>query len=234
MVLALKHSFSGTLIVGFSISQGLFHITLASLMIMMRVYFRRVEDNLPLGTVGLANSISLVRISLVPLAVALVLAIKTHDVSRSLIAVLVLAFASDALDGFVARTRHETTFIGKILDSSSDYTILFTVSLALCIHGALPVWLFAGIGIRLGLQATGMFLLHCRISRLHPESTLLGKVTVAVLMLVLVLESFKLIRCLCLPAPVFLIAELVLALVLAVSCIDKVLFFKRAFSQLEG
>ena len=47
-----------------------------------------------------------------------------------------LVFASDMLDGMIARRRNEITFIGRYLDSTSDYLMIIAVSIVL------TIWLF--------------------------------------------------------------------------------------------
>lgn len=53
------------------------------------------------------------------------------------IALLAAAGASDVLDGWVARRRHEETATGAVLDAAADKVFVLTVVLALLVRGQL-------------------------------------------------------------------------------------------------
>lgn len=50
-------------------------------------------------------------------------------------------FALDALDGYLARKRNETTKIGELLDTLSDRVIENSFWIYFCATGQLPVWM---------------------------------------------------------------------------------------------
>lgn len=97
-----------------------------------------------------ANIVTLIRICLVPVFVLLFLAPWT-DYFPSLedgeswkawvaaIAFVVIA-ATDALDGYLARSRNEVTNFGKFMDPLADKILVLAALLALTEMGVLPSW----------------------------------------------------------------------------------------------
>lgn len=89
---------------------------------------------------NLPNLISLSRIALAPLFAAL----YTRGRVLQALAVLLLAAASDLLDGAVARRFHQVTDLGKILDPVADK--LMQAAMMLCAAARTPaVWLLLGL-----------------------------------------------------------------------------------------
>ena len=56
------------------------------------------------------------------------------------LAVVLLAGASDWLDGYLARRWRLTSWLGGILDGLADKLFVFSVLLTLANHGDLPAW----------------------------------------------------------------------------------------------
>jgi len=89
-----------------------------------------------------ANQITLLRLALIP-AFALLL---IYDYMGSALAVFVVAGATDALDGFIARRSGQKTTLGAWLDPMADKLLLTTTFVVLTLpleHLAnrLPIWL---------------------------------------------------------------------------------------------
>src|ERR671917_2596857 len=84
------------------------------------------------------NALSLARLFMVPLVVALLLA-RADGLAA---AFFVLAAATDFLDGRLAR-RAGPTRLGRILDPVADRLMLSSVAVVLAIRGLLPVWAVA-------------------------------------------------------------------------------------------
>src|SRR5918997_3447944 len=84
------------------------------------------------------NALSLLRLFMVPLVVALLLA--RSDALGA--AFFVLAAATDFLDGRIAR-RAGPTRLGRILDPVADRLMLSSVAVVLAMRGLLPVWAVA-------------------------------------------------------------------------------------------
>ncbi len=100
------------------------------------------------------NLITLIRILLVPLLVIFLMEGKT-DLA---LLTFIIAGASDAIDGFLARLLHQQTLFGAYIDPIADKLLINTSFITLAILGKLPGWLaviivsrdiiiLAGIGI---------------------------------------------------------------------------------------
>lgn len=84
------------------------------------------------------NALSLLRLFIVPVVVALLLAGSDGLAA----AFFVLAAVTDFLDGKLAR-RGGPTRLGQILDPVADRLMLSSVAVVLAIRGLLPVWAVA-------------------------------------------------------------------------------------------
>ncbi|TFC11019.1 CDP-alcohol phosphatidyltransferase family protein [Cryobacterium algoritolerans] len=87
--------------------------------------------------VTLPNLLSMLRLALVP--VFLVLLIRGED-SWALL-VLVVASASDFLDGFLARRFDQVTRLGQLLDPAADRLYIFAALLGLASRDLVPWWI---------------------------------------------------------------------------------------------
>ena len=87
---------------------------------------------------NLPNSLSFLRILLVPVFLWLIVANHTFW------AIGVLAFSSitDYLDGFLARRWNQQTRLGQLLDPAADRLYIFATLLGLTLVGYVPAWLF--------------------------------------------------------------------------------------------
>jgi CDP-diacylglycerol--glycerol-3-phosphate 3-phosphatidyltransferase len=109
----------------------------------------------------LPNLISLVRVALVPVIMALILADFSNHERWAAVAYCVAA-ASDSLDGYLARSRGWVTVAGAFLDPLADKLLVTGAMLALVEVGRLSAWAamaivareFAVSGLRM-IAATG-------------------------------------------------------------------------------
>ncbi len=85
----------------------------------------------------LPNLLTLLRILLVPLTIWLIVA----DELRGAFLVFLLAGATDALDGFIAKRFGWTTELGSYLDPLADKLLLVSSYVALGMRSLLPAWL---------------------------------------------------------------------------------------------
>jgi len=93
---------------------------------------RVVRPNLP-------NSISLLRVAMVPVLMVFMLAdIPAGDIVA--LVVLVLAAGSDSLDGYIARRRRQTTIMGAFLDPLADKLLVTAALVSLIALGQLSAW----------------------------------------------------------------------------------------------
>jgi CDP-diacylglycerol--glycerol-3-phosphate 3-phosphatidyltransferase len=104
----------------------------------------------PVSTWNVPNLITIARIVLVPVFVALLVADGSRDGAlRWAAAVLfVVAIATDGIDGHLARSRGLVTDLGKILDPIADKALTGAALVMLSVLGELPVWVTALILVR--------------------------------------------------------------------------------------
>jgi len=95
----------------------------------------------------LANAISASRILGGPIC-AFLLATRYPEAIAAALAVMLLAEASDLLDGYVARLTGQVTAPGKILDPMADALYRGLVFLAFAYNGWIPAWMMAAIFVR--------------------------------------------------------------------------------------
>lgn len=100
------------------------------------------------------NLITLGRVILVPVIFWLLVSGET----RLAFFVFVLAGASDAVDGFIAKRFGLTTELGAYLDPLADKLLLVSIFVALGVRGALPSWLVIAVVSRDILIVVGVML----------------------------------------------------------------------------
>ena len=88
----------------------------------------------------LANTITLSRLLFTFVVVAM-LGARHLPLNLVLIATIVVIFGLDALDGYIARKRDETSQIGKILDTLADRIIENTFWVYFTVEGLIPLWI---------------------------------------------------------------------------------------------
>lgn len=111
---------------------------------------------------NLPNMITLVRILLVPLFTYLYLQ-SPGDTNLFAAAVFLLASLTDALDGYLARSRKEITRFGQLIDPIADKLLIAAALLVLVESGLVSTWIaliilgreFAISGLRILAAADG-------------------------------------------------------------------------------
>jgi CDP-diacylglycerol--glycerol-3-phosphate 3-phosphatidyltransferase len=141
-----------------------------------------------------ANKITIVRILLIPVFVALAIyygeSIQRHDPAEwerfAAIVVFLVAAASDGLDGYVARRYNQRSSLGVILDPIADKGLLLSGIITLSIsnwsqsdpdYGKFPIWFPVLIITRDAVILVGAAILHYLIGnkmKVRPHWT--GKV----------------------------------------------------------
>jgi cardiolipin synthase (CMP-forming) len=126
------------------------------------------------------NALSLLRLFMVPVVVALLLA-RSDGLAA---AFFVLAAATDFLDGRIAR-RAGPTRLGQILDPVADRLMLSSVAVVLAVRGLLPAWAVAILVGRDLLALAGSLVVgsKIRVNRVGKAATavLMGAVALVVL-----------------------------------------------------
>jgi CDP-diacylglycerol--glycerol-3-phosphate 3-phosphatidyltransferase len=208
-----------------AISTG-FHAFLYYLLMLFRSDFCIVGTETRLEKVNLANLITLFRVSSLPTLLCLVLASRDYVISAPIVILAFLIFASDFVDGWVSRSRGQVTRMGKMLDSTSDYAVLVSLTIAFWYYRMIDFWFFALVMGRLGLQTVFVAILYFIHGSPRPRTTLMGKAAIASIMVLYGLQILRLI----LPADIssaILVVEIAAGAVVAVSVIDKVLAFAQ-------
>ncbi len=162
----------------------------------------RVEEKL--RPLTLPNFLTLLRMAMVPF---LVIAISEHDF-RLALWIFVLAGATDAVDGFLARRLGVRSVIGAYLDPIADKILLTTAYVALTIplgqSVAIPMWLAILTLFRDFLILLMAFILYTveGIKRFPPSvlgklTTLLNVVTVSVVLVANVVPLPRIVPAAC-------------------------------------
>ncbi len=103
-----------------------------------------------------ANVLTLVRIALIPVLAALLLSTLSNSDLLAAI-VFIIASATDALDGWLARRRHQVTQFGKLMDPLADKLLITAALVSLVALYRLDAWVamviiareFAVTGLRM-------------------------------------------------------------------------------------
>jgi len=190
-------------------------------------------DGVPLTRLGIPNLLTLFRLTSLPIITLVFLSARTHpSLSLPLVVFVSVAFLTDLLDGFLARTLKMGTQLGKLLDSSTDYIILFSLALVLGVSGVLPLYLLIFILVRLLFQAGGVLWIQLSFGKQFVETTFLGKASLFVLMVLFAVEIAVFLR---LPGWeghwAIIGLEAFSAIVMVVSTVDKALFFRRKLRE---
>jgi cardiolipin synthase len=87
------------------------------------------------------NLVTLVRLASIPVFLWLLFSTNHRALAAWLLAVL---GATDWIDGWLARTLHQTSTVGKVLDPTADRILVMVGLIAVALAGGVPWW-FAGV-----------------------------------------------------------------------------------------
>ena len=211
----------------------IYHGSLTAFLLSRKADFHVEGGATPLARVNLSNSLTLARLSSIPTLLFLIIQASSFFLVPVLLPFACLVFATDFADGIVARVRHQVTFVGRYLDSTSDYLMIIAVSIIFLYYSLIPAWFFVLIVARLVLFAFGMAMLALREGKADPVATFLGKASIFATMVLYVLELAELFR-----VPVIgdrlvvTIMEWVVAAIIVASVADKGIFLRRRFAQI--
>jgi len=176
----------------FFVPSLLIHTGLGFFLIGFRKAFTIIPSGETLHHINIANKITLLRISSLPTIAFLLVYNETIELRVVLPVLLIMLFMTDSFDGQVARRMKQITRMGQMLDSISDYSLLAVISIVYYINHIVPRWMFYIIFFRLLLQALGMFVFILLRKPLPVSSTWGGKITIATIMTLYVLEMVRL------------------------------------------
>ena len=149
---------------------------------------------------GLANKVSLMRILLVPaFAASLVYYSPLHDGLRYLsVALFVIGMATDAVDGYIARSQHQHTELGRVLDPIADKLLILTALIGLSTIRAIPpemrmpAWFNLVVISRDVVLVAGTGLIFGFTGKWNVRPSWLGKAEVAAKMIVVLVVLLRL------------------------------------------
>lgn len=90
--------------------------------------------------------------------------------------ILVLAGATDVLDGYLARSRGQITLVGSMLDPLADKSMMLAVIISLLVSGLIPWEAAVVMFIRDAGMIAGAAFFHFRGKKTVPANTM-GKLT---------------------------------------------------------
>lgn len=211
-----------------------YHTFLWFALLSVRTRFTQLDGS-PLTKLGIPNLLTLFRLTSLPIITLVFLLARAHpSLSLPLVIFVSVAFLTDLLDGFLARSLGLGTQLGKILDSSTDYFILMSLTIVLGLTGVLPVYLLVFILVRLAFQVGAVLWVQLAWGKQFVETTWLGKASLFVLMVLFAVEILVFLRLPGLEGHWAITAlEVFSAVVMAVSTFDKGVFFWKKLKE-EG
>lgn len=88
---------------------------------------------------NLPNSVTMLRVAVVPVLLALPLALDERG-SAVIAVCFIVAAVTDIIDGWLARRGQQVTSIGKLIDPLADKLLVATALIVLLAVGRVPVW----------------------------------------------------------------------------------------------
>ncbi|MDR3139765.1 MAG: CDP-alcohol phosphatidyltransferase family protein [Treponema sp.] len=209
--------------------QTAFHLGIFFFLTHNAPLFYNTKTKKRFSRINMANKVTLLRLTMLPFLLFLILAFQHYPVGFILLPVIGLTFFTDLIDGRLSRAKNEETPIGKILDSVSDYLLLGGIGIVYWIFRLLPPWLFAVLLARLFIQSLLMMILFLIQKRPEPQSTFFGKITVAAAMILFVAEPAAIV--LAFLPPYIRNLEIILGALIGISLVDKGIFFIAALKK---
>ena len=136
---------------------------------------------------NIANRITLIRISMIPLFLAvLLLKFPYYDIVAA--AVFLIAAGTDGLDGYLARARKEVTNLGKFLDPLADKLLVTSALIFLVELGHVAAWItvvivareFAVTGLRTIAVEKGLVIAASGYGKLKTVSQIIAVVALLI------------------------------------------------------
>lgn len=135
---------------------------------------------------NLPNLLTICRFLLIPVYIAV---FASGHLMWAFVVVLI-AGATDILDGYIARTRGLVTKTGEMLDPLADKSMMIVVILSLVIHKDIPWFAAVPIFIRDAGMIVGSAIFHFRGKRTVPANAM-GKLTTVLYYLAVLFIVFR-------------------------------------------
>jgi cardiolipin synthase (CMP-forming) len=169
---------------------------------------------------NIPNTLTILRIIIIPVFVTAII----YGEYRTALYLFVAAALTDMLDGLVARLTDQKTPLGTFLDPLADKFLLVTTFILFAIHDWIPTWLAIVVISRDLIVVIGWFLLYMITHNSKVEPVALGKVAIA-LQLILLAYVLLSINMQSLPAP----PNALLFMTAAVTCISGLHYIYKGF-----
>lgn len=206
----------------------LYHFLLFLFLIAMKDNFYLEKDKSALKHLNAPNILTIFRLSSIPTALFLFLSYDNLLLGVIIIILLTIIFLTDLLDGTLARKLNEITRIGRYMDSISDYLIIFTTAIVFLLSNLIPLWFFVLLIFRLFIQAGGMGIILLKKGSINPETSFLGKASIFAVMVLFILEIFKLISVPYIGNTFFvMICEYITGIIISISLVEKIIFLSK-------
>jgi cardiolipin synthase len=121
------------------------------------------------------NALSVARLLGVPVFLWLVLGLRTATGDYWAVGLLILAGATDWLDGKVARALNQGSRLGEVLDPAADRLYIAATIVALAVRGIIPWWLVAVLAVRELVVGGALAVLKRRVGFSTLKVSLVGK-----------------------------------------------------------
>ncbi len=123
--------------------------------------------------INLPNSLTVLRILLVPVFVGFLL-YNRHDAA---LVTLLIAALTDTLDGMIARITDQRTRLGEYLDPLADKLLLMSAIITLSVLHFIPVWAVIVVVSRDAILLAGTLIANLTETNIDIAPTTLGKAT---------------------------------------------------------
>lgn len=156
-----------------------------------------MPDSQPAARITLATKVTLVRILFIPVFIVLVitylLGLKSGNPEPTLrwwaFALFLVVATTDALDGYLARSRNEVSALGRLLDPLADKFLLLSAIILLTrpdlteLSPQIPIWFAALVVFRDALLVLGYFVVRRMAGDAHIQPRWSGKFATVLQML---------------------------------------------------
>jgi cardiolipin synthase (CMP-forming) len=121
------------------------------------------------------NALSAARLAGVPVFLWLVLGPRTATADYWAVALLIVAGATDWLDGKIARALNQSSRLGQVLDPAADRLYIAATIVALAVRAIIPWWLVAVLALRELVVGGALTVLKRRVGFGTLQVSLVGK-----------------------------------------------------------
>jgi cardiolipin synthase len=121
------------------------------------------------------NAISAARLAGVPVFLWLVLGPRTAVADDWAVVLLIVAGATDWLDGKIARALNQGSRLGQVLDPAADRLYIAATLVALAVRAIIPWWLVAVLALRELVVGGALTVLKRRVGFGTLQVSLVGK-----------------------------------------------------------